>query len=118
MHELPIVKEVLSTVLEYARANHAARVDTVVLEVGELHDLVPEWVEKFFRFASRGTIAEGAQVRIERPPLICRCSGCREHFILHLRDGSEWRCPVCGGDDFAMLTGGEFSIKEITITDE
>lgn len=115
MHELPIVKKVLSVVLEYAQANHAAKVTAVVLEVGELHDLMPEWVQKFFRFASRGTVAEDAEIRIFQPPLICKCNQCQENFVLHLRNGSDWSCPVCMASDFVMLTGKEFSIKEIEI---
>lgn len=113
MHELPIVRQILSGVLSAAEQAGAVRVDRVVLEIGEMHDLIPEWVDKFFRYASRGTIAEKAELVIERPPLICRCAKCGEHFVLHPRASAVWACSNCGSRDFAMLGGEEFSIREI-----
>jgi len=115
MHELPVVKEVLSAALEYARQENAREIVSVTLCIGQLHDLVPECVEKFFRYAGRGTIAQDAKLTIERPPVICRCGGCGEHFVLHPHDSGGWQCPVCRGDRFAILTGREFSIENIGV---
>ncbi len=113
MHELPVVKEILAAVLACAEDEGAAQVTKVVLEIGDLHDLDSGWVDKFFHFASRGTVAETAEVVIEKPPLISRCNDCKEHFVLHIRSGDPWNCPLCGSGDIVLLTGKEFSIKTI-----
>jgi len=115
MHELPIVKQILSIVLRHAEENQAKKVTAVVLEIGEMHDLQAEWVERFFTFASRGTIAEGASIKVEKLPIICHCSKCNENFVLPLRTSDNLTCSVCGSDKFTPLTGKELFIKELEI---
>ena len=115
MHELPIVKEILNIALRYAEENHAGAIRTIQLEIGELHDLVPEWVEKFFRFASKGTIAERAEIQIRWYPVIGRCTSCGECSVLHLRTGDELCCPLCAGKEFQIVSGKEFQISKIEV---
>lgn len=115
MHELPIVMEVLEIALQYAKEEQAVKINKVSLMIGELHDLIPEWVEKFFRFASRGTIAQDASLIIKQLPAVCLCSQCKEHFVLHKQAPQPWTCPVCGDESFTILSGKEFSIEQIEI---
>ena len=113
MHELPIIKEVLEIVLKYAEEQNAKTVNKVTLTIGELHDLIPEWVERFFHFASKGTIAQGAKLVINQTPIICRCNSCHEHFILHKNGSQPWACPVCKEESFEFLSGKEFIVDQI-----
>ena len=115
MHELPIVKGILNVVLNQAAENNAAAIKSVDLEIGEMHDLVPEWVEKFFRFASKGTIAEDAELRIHRRPIICKCDACGEYFVLHLRLEDQLHCPVCGSQEFQLISGRELQVLKIEV---
>lgn len=115
MHELPIVKEVLEVVLRYARNNNAAQVRTVVLEIGGFHDLVPEWVEKYFHFASRGTLAEGAAIRIIKNPVILHCNSCGENVTIDFRNYGTVQCTLCNSHDVRLISGKEFMIREIEI---
>lgn len=117
MHELPIVKSVLEAALRYAKQQNAQHIHKVVLTVGKMHDLVPEWVDKFYRFAAKGTIAEGGYIEIESLPVICRCKNCKENYILHLHGPEEsMGCPVCGSHEADKLSGDEFLIKEIEVS--
>ena len=119
MHELPIVKGILEAVIEYATENHAAKVSKVVLTVGSLHDLIPEWVQKYFRFASSGTIAEEAIIVINKTPIICRCKACECNFVFHLSAQPEQQhCPECGSKDFVLVSGRELIIQKIEICKE
>jgi hydrogenase nickel incorporation protein HypA/HybF len=117
MHELPIVKSVLEAALRHAAGRKAEKIHSIVLVVGQMHDIVVELVDKFFRFAAKGTIAQGAVVEIELIPVICRCRACKENYVLHLH-GSEEKmcCPVCGSVEADRLSGDEFMIREIKIT--
>lgn len=115
MHELPVVREVLKTVLRYAEEDGAGQILRVYLVIGDMHDLIDEWVVKYFAFASRGTIAEGAEVIIERPPVVCRCNICQEYFIMHLRTCDQTGCPVCGSESFSLCSGDEFMIKGVEV---
>jgi len=116
MHELPIIKNVLKIVLDSAHAENAKQVKTVALAVGEMHDLIPELVEKYFAYVSRGTIAEGAELVIKMLPVICVCNSCGEHIIVHMRRGERTEaCPACGGESLAVISGDELAIDNIEI---
>jgi hydrogenase nickel incorporation protein HypA/HybF len=118
MHELPIINQVLETVLEYGEKDHATRVEKIVLDVGGLHDLIPEWMEKYFHFAARGTIAENARLLINKTPIICRFDSCGCNFVYHLHDDSlsVHGCPECGSNVFSPISGREFIIREIEVS--
>lgn len=116
MHELPIVKQVLKTVLQVAEEEHASRVLKVTLTIGEMHDLIDEWVRKYFVYASIGTLAEGAQLEITRLPVICRCSSCSEFYVAHLRESDTLKCPVCGSEKYSFISGDELRIEEVEYT--
>lgn len=117
MHELPIIKRVLQIVLSYASEQEAKEVRSITLKVGEMHDLIPELVEKYFSYASRGTIAEKAKLKIMPLPIICTCNDCQKHFVYNLRYGETTQgCPVCGSKTLNLVSGNELSIDNIEIS--
>lgn len=116
MHELPIIKKVLHIVLSDASEQEAKEVRAVTLKVGEMHDLIPELVERYFSYVSRGTIAEKAKLKIISLPITCTCNDCQKHFIYNLRYVERTQgCPVCGGEDLDLLSGNELLIDNIEI---
>lgn len=117
MHELPIVKSVLDVSLRYAERQEAKKIHKIILTVGQMHDLVPEWIDKFFRFASKGSIASEAVVEIELLPVICKCKACKENYVLHIHGAEEAMCcPICKERNADILSGNEFLIKEIEVS--
>ena len=118
MHELPIIQQVLRTVLLYADSQHASRIQKVFLEIGEMHDLVPELVVRYFAFASRGTLAEGAQLLIARPPVVARCTACGRQLPVELHQDVSPYCPDCGGGRFQMVSGDQFHIRGVEFSQE
>ena len=71
MHELPITESILRVVLKHAETNKVRRVVTIHLQIGKLSDLEDEWIQRYFDYLSKGTLAEGAKLKIERMnPLI------------------------------------------------
>lgn len=88
---------------------------SVNLAIGELHDLIPDWVSRYFVYASRGTAAEGAALHIERIPLILRCGACMEHFTVSVYDAGSVRCPCCGHTDASIVMGKELEITSIEV---
>ena len=65
MHEYSISAEIVKTVLDTAENNGAKKVLSVQLEIGELALLNVEqvkfWIDELFK----GTVAEGAKVRVK-----------------------------------------------------
>jgi len=45
MHELGIMINVVSTVENFARQNGVSKIDTLVLQVGELSPVVPQYIQ-------------------------------------------------------------------------
>lgn len=115
MHELPIVQNIIDNVLKYSEQENAKRVLAVVLEIGEAHDLIDEWVQKYFSFASRTTVAEGAELRIRRIPVIASCTSCRSNYRINLKKAEHDSCPACGGKNYKLLSGDELIIHSIEL---
>jgi hydrogenase nickel incorporation protein HypA/HybF len=115
MHELAVTENILKTVLRHAEADRAQRVVSVNLRIGELTDLVDEWVQRYFDYLSRGTIAQGAAIRIERTPVTFRCETCGKLFPVKVREPGGNVCPDCGGGKSVLVSGREFFIKNIEV---
>ena len=114
MHELSIMSSILDIVLEYANSNSAKKVAQINLEVGELSDLIPQWMQSYFEFVSKDTIAEKAMLSIDHVPATLRCRSCNKEFTVTKED---WRvsCPHCNSQDIEILSGREFKVVSIEI---
>lgn len=110
MHELGVVLEVLKTVEGIMEENNLERVETIVLQIGELSSMVPRYVEDCFPAAADGTPFERTALRIEVLPANARCAGCGKVYPVVAAKGV---CPQCGDERKEILGGREFLIKEI-----
>ena len=113
MHEVGILFQVVRSVESFAIKNGVTRIDTLVLQVGELSPVVPHYLEACYPAAVDGTLLQETKLKIEVLPGTARCRAC----------GKVWRllespqaCPHCGAEgaeNTEILGGREFMIKEI-----
>ena len=104
MHEMSLVRSVVSIVTEEAEAAGAAKVTKVHIVLGE----------SLFQFLARGTVAEGARVVLHTRPYMVRCNACGNEFHLIPIDKRTWTCPECGKyKDYQLVSGMEFYISKI-----
>jgi len=115
MHELPIVKSIFDLCVKHATANNVKRIIAVNLKVGEVSDLQDEWIQRYFDFLSKGTIVEGAKLKIERVPLVVRCNKCAESFHVNIRDSKKVDCPKCQGTEFSYVSGREYTVDSMEV---
>jgi hydrogenase nickel incorporation protein HypA/HybF len=115
VHELPVIKSVLDVCVRNAEANGAHKVLSIELKVGKMSDLEAEWMQRYFDFVSKGTLAEGAKLVIERTPVVLKCQGCAEEFEVNLRSREETTCPVCGGANYSLISGREYYINTMEV---
>ncbi len=115
MHELPVTENILKVVLRHADEARAQKVVSVSLRIGELSDIIEEWLQRYFDYLSKGTLAEGAALRVERMPVVFRCEGCGESFHVKIREVKDIVCPACGGGKATFVSGREFFIKDIEV---
>jgi len=115
MHELAVTKSILDIVLRHAVANGVEKIMAVQLRVGELSDLEDEWMQNYFDYLSKETIAEGARLKIERTPVVVRCDNCSHEFRVNMKETKDIVCPECGGTKSQLLSGREYFIKNIEV---
>jgi len=113
MHELPITESILRIVLKHAEANSVRKVKTIYLKIGRLSDLQDEWIQRYFDYLSKKTVAEGARIVIERTTVVMQCNGCSASYEWEVSKMDEVVCPACGGKSSTLLSGREYTIKEM-----
>ena len=73
MHEMSITQAMLDMALKHAKGH---RITDIHLRVGRMSLIVPESVEFYFEYLSRGTLAEGATLHFETTPMEMTCMDC------------------------------------------
>lgn len=115
MHELSVTKDILNIVLKYADMNDVNGVKKITLEIGELSDMVEEWLQRYFDMVSKGTVAEGAVLAVSRVPVGIRCESCTAEFPVDLRSEEMLKCPECGSDNLWVISGAEYTVKSMEV---
>ena len=108
MHEMSIAQSVLDIILQESQDHEVNRVLSVALKVGELSAVETESLRFCFDLLTKGTVAEGAQLNIERVQVTCRCRDCDSDFTVKELTFS---CPSCGSGRLEMLSGRELSVE-------
>ncbi|MGH4039135.1 MAG: hydrogenase maturation nickel metallochaperone HypA [Sphaerochaeta sp.] len=112
MHELTILVELVDMVENAMSENHIDKIDTVVVQIGQLSSIVPRYMKEYYPNACSGSKLEGSKLKIEMIPGNGLCHHCNKVFNVIKSKG---RCPICNADDWEMLSGQEFMLKEIYI---
>ena len=115
MHEIGVVRQVIRTVEDFAKENGITKVAEIVLDIGELSLVVPKYVEDIFAITVEGSILEGAKLIMNVIPGMAECDECDEIFNVIEHEGY---CPNCGSFEKQILTGQDFTIKEIHIPED
>lgn len=110
MHELGVVIEVVKTVEKVAIENNLTKIDSLVLQIGELSSMIPKYVENCFPAAVDNTILQDTNLVIEVIPANGMCKNCNKVFNIKENNG---KCNYCNSNSWNLLSGKEFVIKEI-----
>ncbi|MFW6114960.1 MAG: hydrogenase maturation nickel metallochaperone HypA [Thermodesulfobacteriota bacterium] len=114
MHEFSIAASLLEIISQEASTYGDSKVTGVTLKIGTLSGVVFESLEFAFQAVSQGTVAEGANLVIERVALRIACRACgttsmpADPFII---------CPHCGSGDVEIIAGRELQIESMEIDD-
>jgi hydrogenase nickel incorporation protein HypA/HybF len=73
-----MAQQILQVALEEVRRHGARRVSAIRLTLGELEGIGEEVLREAFAVVSQGTVAEGAELDIERVPGRVECEECEE----------------------------------------
>jgi hydrogenase nickel incorporation protein HypA/HybF len=110
MHELSLSGAIVNTVVKHAEGRP---VSLVSLRVGALRQVVPDTLEFYFEFVSKGTVCEGARLEQELIPALLRCASCEREWAI---DMPIFMCPSCGtGGQVEVASGEEFEVESIEV---
>lgn len=114
MHEMPVVMNVVEMVDDYARNNDVRKVHKVIMEIGEIAMVMPNYFRSFWEpVIEQSEFCKEAELQIDVTPGIGRCRGCSEEFNIEQNNGV---CPHCGtAEDFLILSGRDVRIREIEV---
>jgi len=110
LHEVGVMIEVVQTVENFARRNGVTKIETLVLQVGELSAMIPRYLEACYPAAVEGTMLQDTNLKIEVLPGNGICKACNKVFNIIANNST---CPNCGSRHWEVLCGKEFMIKEI-----
>jgi hydrogenase nickel incorporation protein HypA/HybF len=109
VHELSLSSAIVATVVKHAEGRPVTAIN---LKVGRLRQVIPDSLEFYFEFVSRGTVCEGAHLEQELVPAVLRCEPCQRQWEIEI---PAFRCPFCGGGEVAIHSGEEFQVESIEV---
>ena len=114
MHEFSLVSSILETALSVAAEHGDLPIETVVVEIGALRQVVPEALAFAFEAAVKDTLAADAELDWREIPARIACAQCAEEYA---PADVFWICPACGAPGGRVVTGEELLLKSVTLTE-
>ncbi len=111
MHELGIVFYIIKEVKAVAEENRVGRVAKVVMNIGEVSTVVPDYLTDCWRWAAdKEELLRGCELQVITTEAVTVCKACGKEYatVAHGRT-----CPFCQSGDTVLLRGNEVEIKEI-----
>ena len=114
MHELGIVFYIIRDVKQTAEENGVSRVSAVVMDIGEVSTVVPEYLTDCWRWAAdKEDLLKGCELKVNLIPAVTHCDGCGHEYET-VSYGKT--CPQCHSENTWLLRGNEVEIKQIEVT--
>ncbi len=114
MHELPIMEEVLTLVVDFAKENDVKEIRKITLHIGGVSGVVPRWAGLFFKMISEGTIAENAEVEFIETPATVICRDCGKTSDIETNP-AVYKCGHCQSGEVKLIAGREFRVESIEV---
>ena len=110
MHELSVCLALMQQVERVCREHSARRVALIRLQVGPLSGVEPPLLERAFPLASAGTVADGAELKIESCPVRVLCSECEAETEV---TPNRLLCGQCGDFRTRLISGDEMLLASL-----
>ncbi len=112
MHELSVCHALIAQVESIVRQHHAQGVRTIRLRIGPLCGVDPDLMVHAFPLARAGTLAEGADLVIERLPIRVRCGQCGAESEAA---ANRLLCAHCGDWHTQIISGDEMLLENLEL---
>lgn len=112
MHEMSLAEGVMQIVEDSASREGFSSVRAVRLEIGELAGVEIDALRFCFDVVTRGTVADGARLEIERTSGAAWCMRCAKTVPVAARLDP---CPECGTHQLQVCAGTEMRVKDLEV---
>lgn len=111
MHELGLIYQVVKTVDEIKKEQSLCEVSSITLQIGEMSDVVPKYIEQAWLTAKENTPYENTALVVEVVKARAKCLDCGFEGSVK---SFGFVCPECASQRLKIISGREFLIKEIS----
>lgn len=115
MHEIGLMQQALDLALAHAAGQGARHIHRVTFRIGDEAGVMPDVIAMAFDVATRGTLAEGAELAIEHVPVMCCCPVCQQEFLPAEGDLLH-TCLHCGRVGATVRCGREFELASLEVS--
>ncbi len=110
MHELTLMKKMM-TILERETAEEkVGMVKKVHLEIGVLQQVVPDLMATAFEHIPKSEKLRNARIDISVMPAKVNCADCKKETIVKEMN---FRCGICQGENVTVISGNELILKGV-----
>lgn len=110
MHELSLCQALISQVEGLAREHRANKVTQIVLRLGPLSGAEAPLLQQAFPLAAADSVAEGAELLIDRAPIRVRCLECGAESEA---TANRLLCATCGDYHTQLISGDEMLLQSL-----
>ena len=107
MHEAALAEGIIKIALDVATENNSKKISAIGLKLGDMSGVEIGALNLSFNVLTKNTIAEGAELKINRVPISAQCNKCGDVFeVSHYN----FFCPKCDGI-LILQTGRELLVE-------
>ncbi len=119
MHELSVASKILNLAVNSIPASDRdkTRIVSIELNIGAMNDYEAGWLQKYMDQLSVGTIAEKAELIVNKKPIMFKCDSCSTEFEFE-KYGDDCSCPGCGSLKYKMISGRQIEIEKIACQED
>ncbi|MBO4374426.1 MAG: hydrogenase maturation nickel metallochaperone HypA [Lachnospiraceae bacterium] len=108
---MSFVAAIMDTVLEESEKKGLKSIRCIKISVGAMTGALPEYLEKYFKEASKGTILQNSALEIKTVPVEAECCDCGKVYAPERSNG--YRCPECGSGQGRVIRGRDIIVDTI-----
>ena len=106
---MAIAEGILNIAFDYAKQHQASKITKITLKIGEMSGIEIEALSMSFDALTKHTIAESAELIVNRIPIIGQCNKCGKDF--HIKQYNFF-CPKCDGV-LILKSGRELQVESL-----
>ena len=111
MHEMSYVVKLADLAVKTAQSEGLASVLEVHADIGKMTGIIPFYMQKYYKIASKGTILENSRLIINEIAVKACCGSCGTEYEPDA--AHDYLCPNCGSGNCRITAGREMILTQV-----